>query len=172
MSTAAAIPPRFWWLVRLTIAGALLLIILLALRLWGGNAAQHHLDAEIAAAQARGELVLIDDFADPSADHPSDAQNAAVQYTAAGAAINYNAAQTAFDNRFSSDTALSDSDRKILDGLIAANARTISLCRTAADLPRANWGLKLHSPVVNVLLPALNWQRGLANILQYAAVDH
>jgi hypothetical protein len=172
MSTAAAIPPRFRCLKRLTAGGIALLLLMLSLRLWWGDAAQRHLDAEIAAAQARGEPALIDDFADPTADHPPDVQNAAVLYTAAGAAINYNAAQTAFDNRFSSNTALSDADRKILDGLIAANARTIALCRTAADLPQANWGLKLHSPVMNVLLPALNWQRGLANMLRYAEVDH
>ena len=165
-------PRRFWWLARLGVVGLFLLLILLGLRLWWGDAAQRRLDAEIAAAQARGEPALIDDFADPGADHPSDAQNAAVQYTSAGAAINYNAAQTAFDNRFSSDTALSDTDCKILDGLIAANAKTIALCRTAANLPRASWGLKLHSPVVNVMLPALNWQRAVANMLRYAQVDH
>jgi hypothetical protein len=172
MSTTAPIPPRFWWLKRLTAGGIALFFLMLALRLWWGDVAQRRLDAEISAAQSRGEPALIVDFADASADHPSDVQNAAAQYTAAGAAINYNAAQSAFDNRFNSDTALSDADRKMLDGLVAANARTISLCRIAADLPRASWGLKLHSPVVNVMLPALNWQRGLANMLVYAEIDH
>ena len=156
----------------MTICGVLLSIVLLALRLWWGDTARRRLDAEITAAQSRGEPVLIDDFNTADADRPPDAQNAAVQFSAAAAAINYNAAQTGFDNRYDSDKALSDTDRKLLDGLISANARTLALSRAAADLPQANWGLKLRSPLINVLLPALNWQRGLANMLRYAAIDH
>src|SRR5271155_1503822 len=94
-------PRRFWWLKRLTVAGLFLLLILFGLRLWWGRAAQLQLDAVIAAAQARGEPVLIDDFNEPDSDRPPDAQNAAVQFSAAAAAITYNAAQTSFDNRFS-----------------------------------------------------------------------
>jgi hypothetical protein len=168
----APTPARFWWLKRLTASGLLLFAVLLGLRLWWGNFAQRQLDEEIAAARARGEPAIIDDFSEPDADRPPDAQNAAVQFAAAAASINYNAAQISFDNRFNTDRAMTDADRKLLHGLVLANATAIALTRTAADLPQVDWNLKLQSPIINTLLPALNWQRGLANLLRYAAVDH
>ncbi len=172
LETAIPHPRRFWWLKRLTAAGFLLLLILFALRLWWGHVAQNKLDIQIAAAQARSEPVLIDDFNELNSNPLPDTQNAAAQLTKASLNLNYNAAQTAFDNRFNADIALSAADRKLLDGLIVANAKTISLLRTAANLPQASWGLRVQSPVINVLLPALNWQRRLANLLVYAAIDH
>jgi hypothetical protein len=163
---------RFWWLKRLSIAGLFLLLILFALRLWWGHVALIKLDSQIAVAQARGEPVLIDDFNELNSNLLPDAKNAAAQLIKASINLNYNAAQTAFDNRFNADFALSAADRKLLDGLIVANAKTISLLRVAADLPQESWGLKVQSPMINVLLPALNWQRRLANLLVYAAIDH
>src|SRR5579862_7882514 len=97
---AVPVPVRFWWLKRLTALGLLIFIILLGVRFWWGNLAQRQLDAEISQARSRGEPALIDDFNTPNAAVPPDAQNAAIQLNAAVLAISYNAAQTAFDNRF------------------------------------------------------------------------
>jgi hypothetical protein len=169
---AVPVPARFWWLKRLTAVGLLVFIFLLGVRLWWEHVAQQQLDAEIDAARARGEPALIDDFNSPAADVPPDAQNAAVQLNAAAISVSYNAAQTAFDNHYTSNTAMTDVDRKLLYGLVVANAKAIALSRVAADLPRVDWQLKVQSPVSAILLPALNSQRGLANLMRYAAIDH
>ena len=124
MMAEIAVPVRFWWLKRLAIAGLLLFIILLGIRLWWGRFAQRQLDMEISAARARGEPVLIDDFNRSLVDPLPDAQNAAVQLSAAASSIAYNSAQQAFDNRYDPDRTMTDADRKLLDGLISRQCQS------------------------------------------------
>ncbi len=171
MSEPIAHPPRFWWLKRLAAVGILLFASLLALRLWWGRIAQNRFDAEIAAAHSRGEPITFEDFQDPNP--PPDDQNAAAQLKAAASSIFYNTAQQGFDNRFNPDVILSDADRKLLDGLVTANAKAIGLARAAVDLPRVDWHMPIASPIATIMLGHLNGQRQLANLFGYCAYnDH
>ncbi|HOO16374.1 MAG: hypothetical protein KBH81_00180 [Phycisphaerae bacterium] len=56
------IPARFWWLKRLACDAVIMLVVLLAVRLWWGWEAQRRFDAAIAKCRAAGEPVLVDDF--------------------------------------------------------------------------------------------------------------
>lgn len=163
-------PPRFRWLKRLSLAGFLLVGLLLSIRLWWGHHARRLLDIEIAAAHARGEPVLMEDF--NRAERLADEENAAVLLQTAAWSINYNPAQTDFDNRFDWDLALTDADRALQAGIVIANTKALQLARQAVALPRADWNIRLTSPLPAVLLPHLNGQRGLADLLRTAAFHH
>jgi hypothetical protein len=169
-TTTAAPPRRFWWLKRLSFAFALLFALLLALRLWWGHVAQRRIDQRIATAQAAGEPVLPSDFIDP--DKPADAENAAVAFGAAAMALKLNQAQSAFDARYDPDIALSESDRKLLAGIVAGNIKALALSRHAATLPHVDWGVRYTTPLLWTLLPHLSPARRLASFLRYAAIDH
>jgi hypothetical protein len=169
-ATTAAPPRRFWWLKRLSFAFALLFALLLALRLLWGHVAQRRVDQRILAAQSAGEPVVPSDFIDPN--KPADAENAAVAFGAAAMALKFNQAQSAFDARYDPDIALSESDRKLLAGIVAGNVKALALSRHAATLPHVDWGVRYTTPLLWTLLPHLSPARRLASFLRYAAIDH
>lgn len=68
------VPPRYWWLKRILIASAILLLGFVALRLWWGWYADRQLQAEIDRIVAAGEPIYPEDF-DPKELIPDD-QNA------------------------------------------------------------------------------------------------
>src|SRR5438105_12049711 len=63
---ARAYPPRYWWLKRIALLSALIILALGALRFWWGIKSAKLLAAEIAAFHARGEPILPEDFAAPA----------------------------------------------------------------------------------------------------------
>lgn len=164
-------PPRFWWLKRLFVAAVVLLLILLALRLWWGHEADRRMKAAIAAAQARGEPVLITDFNDPAP--PPDAQNAAALLKAAAASLVYTSEQRDFSDHFDPGVALNDSDRAMLAGLVAANIQAITLTRRAATQPVVNWDVRLSRPVISTItFSSASGQRELATFFRLASIYH
>jgi hypothetical protein len=80
---AKPIPPRFYYLKRLTIAGLVLVAMLLGLRWWWGWVMNRRLAAAVQAMVAKGQPVYVSDFDIP--DVP-DRANAAVYYRRALAA--------------------------------------------------------------------------------------
>ncbi len=171
MSTSAAIPPRFWWLKRLTAAGIVFLFLLLALRIWWGWIAQRRIDAVIAQAKARGEPISAEDFLDVQIPGPPN-QNAVVALKASVASVFYNPAQQAFESQFVFRPPISTADQQMLHGIVTANAKAITLARSAADLPAADWGVRLTNPINNVTVPRFIGQTQLARLMRDAAIDH
>jgi hypothetical protein len=170
MNAPAAIPPRFWWLKRLTTGGLVLLLLLLGLRLWWGWIAQRRIDVEITAAKARKEPLKADDLA--ATQHPLlDNQNAVVALKAAVASVSYNPAQSAFESRFDPVLPVSTMDQKMLHGIVTTNAKAIALARSMIALPRADWGVQLTTPISNVTAPRFIGQAQLARLLRNAAID-
>lgn len=149
-------PPRFRWLIRLLLSGVLVAASLLCLRWWWGREARQLLDTEIDAAHARGELATMADF--NAVDALPDDENAAKLLIAAANGISYNPAQQNFDDRFDTDVALADADRALLSGMVTANTKSLQLAQQAAALRRADWGVRLKSPLLSVLLPHMNKQ--------------
>jgi hypothetical protein len=170
MTKVAAVPVRFWWLKRLTAAGMLLVIILLWVRLWWGWIAQRRLDAEIAAAKALGEPIRAEDFA-AAQPPPPTAQNAVPVLQAAVASVAFNPAQSAFSSRFDPTLPISDADRKMLHGLVTVNAKAIALARSMVDLPGADWGVRLTTPLVYVPVPRFSGQTQLATLMRDSVID-
>ena len=78
------IPPRFWWLKRISIGLGVLLVGLVVLRLWWGWEADRRLQAEIERIVAEGEPFYPEDYVQ---DIP-DEQNAAVLYDEAAKLMN------------------------------------------------------------------------------------
>jgi hypothetical protein len=70
-------PPRYWWLKRIGLAAALLLVLLGVVRWVWGSYADRRLREQIEEYRAAGEPVLVQDFQAPPVP---DEQNAAVLY--------------------------------------------------------------------------------------------
>ncbi len=144
-----AVPPRFWWLKRLALAGLMLILLLLVVR-WGWGAYAHHLLwSEIERLRAAGEPVLLEDF---RTIPPHSDENAAPLLRLASAnwvGIN-----------------LGQDDEKYL----ADNAQCFALVREARVRERCDWGIQIASPAVMMNLPHLSPQRNLARSLSDAAV--
>src|SRR5437867_10724916 len=81
---ALAYPPRYWWLKRIALLSALILVALAGLRWWWGIKSAKLLAAEIAAFHARGEPILPEDFAAPEIP---DADNGAFYLKQAAEAV-------------------------------------------------------------------------------------
>ena len=79
MDSSLPIPPRFWWLKRLVIASAALLVSLVGLRIAWGYIAHTRLQREIDRCRASGEPVTVEDFNAELAAVPPD-DNAALLY--------------------------------------------------------------------------------------------
>jgi hypothetical protein len=166
-ATVEPIPPRYWWLRRIGVAAGFLFVALFALRLWWGWEAHRRLQAEIDRIIAAGEPIYPEDF-DPKEEIPDD-QNAARLLIAATDAFNFSAEQTALLGKVcGTDFPL----RKRLTEvrrLVEDNAEVLRLARRARNLSEADWGVRLRTPVINMLLPALSGQRQLSRILDVAA---
>src|SRR3990172_6612547 len=80
------VPPRYWWLKRIALTVGILLVAVIALRLWWGWEADRRLQAEIDKIIAAGDPIDPEDF-DPKEEIPNE-QNAARFLLQAENAIN------------------------------------------------------------------------------------
>ena len=161
------VPPRFWWLKRLVVAGAVYLLFLLGVRLWWGHAAETRLETLLARFRARGEPVALSDFIGPQI---ADRDNAATYLSQAAAALSRPASQqldlTQLDRRSCAENLAA------LQSQFAAQGQVFDLIRAARDKPDVDWGVKITSPAMNILLPFLAPQRHLTRFLGGAALVH
>lgn len=157
-------PPRFWWLKRGLAALALLILGLIALRLIAGWSADRRLGAIESDLRAAGRPVVP---ADLNTAPPPDASNAAFYLKRAAGAVTLTKAQEAAADRLGSP-AFTPADLAQLRGAVAANAAALADAHAARDLPEADWAIHFRRPMLNVLLPNLNPQRELANLLRDA----
>ena len=163
------IPPRFWWLKRICIAGALLLVALALLRWWSGYVAHGRLQAEIERVRAAGEPILPEDFDPPPV---ADADNAALVLT--NAANSYVTPPGISDtystlNNRSRLTPAQLSDAQLF---VNTNGQALRLARQARDMPAVDWGVRLRTPVLGTALPFLSGQRTVGKLLHVAAKYH
>lgn len=167
---AVPIPPRFKWLKRFVKLGVALLVGLFVLRLWWGHVAHSRLQAEIDRIRAAGEPIFPEDFDPPPL--PKE-QN--------GVPLLIEAMESLSPN-------LTTEQTKLLEGtppceewkpehlemaaqIVEANAQTLSLVRQARSRAGVDWGLRIRSPAINLLLP-LAADRQLARLLKLTALHH
>lgn len=143
-------------------------IAMLAVRLVWGQVADHRLQAEIDRIHSVGEPVFPEDFA-PTTSLPDEA-NAAMIYQQAAAALIQKNGKTISFNDFLEDLRCSAAYPDDARLIVEANASTLKLLRQARDVPGVDWGVHQTSPMMNMLLPYLSTQRGLAKFAAAAAV--
>src|SRR5207244_3365908 len=145
-------PPRFRGLKRYSIVFAIAIILLIGLRLWWGYEAHRRLDAEIAAAHARGEPIFLADFVTPAV---ADSENAALLLDSAGRKIRFTKEQNEWEASQRSGP-LSPEDLRIIESILRDNAESLKLAREARSRSKFDWGVHPRSPFMNMLLPWLN----------------
>lgn len=172
------IPPRFWWLKRLSLAAGVLLVALLGVRLWWGWVAESRFLAAIEQARAGGDPVTLEDFQRLARSIP-DQRNAATYYLRAAAALPprpTNAPSQAASASPGSASVSNASGREDLVGPeadLAPYAETLALVRAARDIPDRDWGIRFTRPVINVLPSHHSGQRDLAKVLaDVATIQH
>lgn len=158
------LPPRFWWLKRLTVLTLLYFALLAGVRWWWGRIADARLAALIADARARGEPVFPEEFAPRKV--PDD-QNAAILFDQAAAAL---VTTPQFSRLYPQDQSksLSPSELQVIGTNVAANRRALDLARQAATRPAASWGAgdNYRQIVRKHVIP----QRDLAKLLWCASI--
>ena len=163
---AAPIPARFWWLKRLSIAGAVIIVALIGLRWYWGYEMTRRIESAVAAIEAKGEPIRFDDMRHPPVP---DADNKA--YYLRQAMANW----PLVDGVRVTDTAW-HSDPKQHPDPVTDNAAYLARCEPVFDLlrqaeaaPQTDWGVQLVNPPIQILLPHLSQLRGLARLVDDAA---
>ena len=164
------VPPRYWWLKRIMIASAALILALIALRVWWGWYASRHLQAEIDRIIAAGEPIYPEDF-DPKEEIPDD-QNAAKLYQEAAEKIVLSEKQQkAFDRVYTYDHPLAEHRETILS-IFNNNQQAFSLVRQARGLNRFDWGVRIRTPAIETSIPEFSTYRQITKLLNMAAELH
>jgi len=161
------IPPRFWWLKRITIAAAAMLVFLIALRLWWGWVADRRFQAEIDRIVAAGEPIFPEDF-NPKEKIP-DEENAAKYYLRAAEALRFSPGQTALFDELMDDPRLVPERLDEIGQLIKDNAAAIRLVDDAPSYAACDWDHHFQSPAYLSLPSYYSGQRQLAKTLLLAA---
>lgn len=133
----ARTPPRYRWLIRISVGYALLLAGLVGLWFWWDAYSRARLDAKIAALRAAGEPTRVEDFPLPSV---ADELNAARALSDASQLIVDSLAYNlpGIDDFFHYDLSLSRGNFGLLDALVMLNREPLCLIREARELGTAN----------------------------------
>ena len=163
---AVPIPPRYWWLNRLTAGGAVLMFLLVLVRLWWGWSAYGRLQAEIDRLIAAGEPIRAEDFYSPPVP---DEENAAVMLReAAGILVLTDGEQNLIMNA-ALGSALQLEELQILGRIMESHAAVFPLVNRARKSRGVDWGIHLTSAASDTLLPDLASQRQLTKVLVASA---
>jgi hypothetical protein len=164
---AEPIPPRFWWLKRLVVAGVVLLAAMVLLRLLWGLEAQRRARAEFERYRAAGQPVYVADF-DRMLDKVPRWDNAAVLYERA---INNIVPTTTLGvgfGRFVSEIENLCEDRATAEELLNSNGPALNLAHQARSRPTVAWNSRL-ADTSRLFTTHLSGQRLLAKVLWFAA---
>lgn len=162
------IPNRFWWLKRLGLGVIFILLLLVGLRLWWGHRTNARLDALIAEIEARGEPIHFNDMIrDPIPDDQNKAfylRQALAQWpTVPGLGVVITETDWFSDPENHPDP-ITDNP-----AYLAQLEPLMALIEQANAVPDCDWGVRLQSPAINILLPHLAEQRKLARLIRDAA---
>jgi hypothetical protein len=166
--SAVPVPPRYWWLKRIGVASGVLLLLLVAMRLYWGYEANHRLQAEIDRIRAAGQPIYPEDFDPPEV--PDD-DNAALALQRAVAAItDAPGVNLGIDDVLFSLTDLGIFTERPDDvaAFMAANQPVFDLVRASRSMNGVDWGVRLRSPIINsytAASPLHSAQRTLAKFI-------
>jgi len=162
------IPPRYWWLKRLGLAGALLTVTLGGVWAAWAREAGRRLGRELQPVIAAGEPVNAVGMNPPRIP---DEENGALLYRRASKILN-RTVQSPANSQIDYDGYPPFPPRwhKLADRAIPANAPSLALMRRARGYSRFDWGVAAASPAYAILLRHLNEARELANFTGDAAL--
>lgn len=169
-------PKRRWgrWL---GLAALLLVGLIIVLHAGLSRVAERKLNHQVAVYRAAGEPMSGAELARLDADTVADADNAALTLRAAAASVDENSpAVRAFDeilHEYREDPVrppLTEDEVKRMRDLLAANPAALAGASKAVTQPGVDWKLNFSTPMVLSLLPDLNPQRRLAQVLGAAAL--
>lgn len=164
---AKPIPPRYWWLKRLTLAGVCVVVGLVLLRVWWGYKAQSLLDAEIARYRAAGQLVYAHEF-DEMLDAVPDDENAAVLYEEAMTLHTNITTPVMIEDWMMKPERIAEEPEPIRK-LIEANAGVFDLIREARNREAVNWSPRIANVVFVPTLAPYSLMRQIAKLLMIRA---
>jgi len=159
------IPPRFWWLKRITVAIAAVLIVFTILFFWVEYRSRALLDSRIAEWKAAGQPVDPQDF-NRKTRLPDD-RNAAKLYNDAAASFTWPAD---IDSTLNLDDVM-DLDKHLDEArkVVAANQSMLLLVHQAGKLDDADWGEFFGSPMITNVNPSFAGVRQCAKVGGIAA---
>ncbi len=157
------IPPRYWWLKRLTLAGGCLVVGLVLLRLAWGWEVNRRLAAEIARYRAAGQPVYSHDF-DKAVRAVPDADNAAILYGQAIKALTPGQDVRVTQDQFSLRPALFYEAADSAAQFVEANRQALDLLHQARTRSAVAWANQLSTHRT----PGAS-ARGLLRLLWFAA---
>jgi len=143
------------------ISAGLILAVALGFLTWQ-QSVKRQLFAQVAVYRAAGEPVWPTDFV--AAPIP-DEQNAAIDLTRAAHSIDQSSEVYKRYDRLNLALPLTAEEQATVAAMIEQSRTALDGARTATTKPSVNWGAPLKSPLVLRLLPYLNNQRELANLL-------
>jgi len=162
------IPPRYWWLKRILLGVAGLLLFLLALRLWWGHVIDQRYQSELDRYRAAGEPIRPEDFDPPPV---ADEDNAALLYLEAiNTIVPPNVDFDLFGKGYTQEYV-----HDHLDGArdcVETNDRSLDLARRARLLGNVDWGTRLQSPLYPTWSPNASQQRRLGKLISVAVLFH
>lgn len=164
-------PKRFYWLKRFAIAGLVLLVLLIGLRLAWGQRVQSRLDQAIADIHAKGEPIQMADFAFEPLD---DADNGA--WYLAQALQQWPTLPGTPGQRITDTDWHNEGEEAGFTDPITDNAAYLATCQPVLDLIRqaaaceeADWDVQLVRPTWDILLPHLGEMRELMRLVDDVA---
>lgn len=164
----APYPRRFWWLKRLTLLGAGLLVGLGGLRTWWGNRAEQLLAAEHAAMRAAGHPVTLEEL--DTKPIPDDRNAAAFMLKAIAIKDKRARGPHSSSGDFPEYPPFPPEWHKLAGEMVEGNGPVFPLLRQARAHDQFDWGVRVRSPAFQVLLEFLNPSRDLCNFLTDAAL--
>lgn len=169
-STTPPIPPRFWWLKRFLVAGAVLLVALVLLRIGWGWEANRRYRAAIDRYKTEGGPVYVQDF-DAIADAVPPDDNAAVLYEKA-LDIMRPITPTGFGaSLFRWEPDRIEQEFASAAQLVKVNRNVYTLVRGARAKDRCAWSTRLRDYLVDPTRLS-HEQRTLVDLLSLAAECH
>ncbi len=153
-------------IIGLIVAGIMLLLTPIAIRLAVGWSVGDQLQAEIDRIRAAGEPILPEDFDLPPV--PDD-QNGALLIKQAAELVDKHPSDPNVFNWKYDDEAQIAKDAAKFDKLLADLAEVRKLARQARDMPKTDWDVRMRSPVLDDMVPEVA-ERGPAKLLRIAAI--
>ncbi len=161
------IPPRYWWMKRVSIGVGVLLVVVVVLRLLWGLEADRRLQAEIDRIIAAGEPFYPEDYIEDVADE----QNAAVLYEKAAGAVRTDPNSEINISFYCLDREGCEDHLDDARALIELNAPVIDFVRRGRALPQVSWK---NPGVTQAQLAAATFSgdQQVARVLRIAAYVH
>jgi hypothetical protein len=162
--TVKPIPPRYWWLKRLSFAGVVFMVLLVGLRMYWGHEADRRLNRTMEDFREVGQPASVDEI-NAQLDGVADEDNAALLLENAISQIVFAASSGLGIDSFVDDPLIFFYDAADAEELVAKNTIVLDLVHQARFKPKVAWSARLPGNAPGVP------QRNIAKILWIAGTQ-